>query len=200
MTTQTKMHTNSNHTDIHQDGLLDIFLGLGLLTAGAWMLSDSVYMAGIMPALMLPAWQAARKVTLRRMGIDNTHPKFQANSRLALISTFLMGLLTLTLFAGLYFTFTWKDMGPAARELLGLYMLPGFGVLSAFALGVVGLILGMSRMYAYAAMALLLSASQLLLGLEFPFALMIFGGVVALYGLTLLIHFLRQYPKVESGK
>ena len=61
----TDMHFQSKDSAgtqaFHGDGLLDIFLGTGVLIATAAMLAEMPWLAGIFPATFVPIWRDARK-------------------------------------------------------------------------------------------------------------------------------------------
>ncbi len=63
-------------TSYHQDGLLDIFLGIGIIVFGLGMATDQFYFGSIMPAILFPLWAAAKKaITIPRIGLVNFSPE-----------------------------------------------------------------------------------------------------------------------------
>ena len=83
----------------YKDGLLDLFIGIGLALAGAWMFTERVWMMGVYPAIMLPVWQETRKKTLARLGVQETRARmvYESRTRAVLLGMAIAGMVTLLL-------------------------------------------------------------------------------------------------------
>lgn len=183
----------------HQDGLLDIFVGLYILGFGIGIFMDVVLdfgmgviiMPGFFIAVALPTWIAAkRKITLPRIGYVNFGIR-GANK----ITAILIGMAVLGL--GAIFAFTLVSFQSGARQWLDLIfengmLIVGFGSLAVCLL--FGYTLGLKRLYTYG----LLSATTLVIGhftgIFFAYILLALGTTVFVTGVFVLIKFVRKYP------
>lgn len=177
----------------HHDGLLDVFIGLGALAFGVGLLNGFTTLAAIVPAILLPIWQLARKaITYPRIEEYDLSPEKAARSRLALMT--IIGVICFGLGVLFFLIFSFDDLAPRLFFWLKEYFLVVFGALAAVVLGIVGLALGSARMHVYAGLALLCFAGGWALGLDLPLSVTTFGGLVLLGGAVVLARFLRQNP------
>lgn len=189
------------YTSYHQDGLLDIFVGvyiaafgLGIVADKVWGLDEGSIMPVIFVAVMLPIWIAAkRKITMPRIGFV----KFGPQGKNQLMAVFL-GLM----FAGIgvWVAFTLFQNGrPPWLDIIfqnGLLVV-GIGSLAVCIL--FGFTMGLSRLYAYGLLALIVLAVGHFMGIFFAYLLLPLGITVMVTGFALLIDFVRKYP-LQGGK
>jgi hypothetical protein len=194
MTTIEQAHAEISYADTHQDGLLDIFIGLCVLLAGVYILTELVYMAGIIPALFLPIWGPARKKTLQRLGLREMPNSQKSKTRLMLLFTLFLGLLTLSAGLGLYLVLSIDSLPPQWVGWIGEHFLFGLGVLGAAMLVFSGWMTGIRRLYVYAALLLSFLVVGAALGIEVPLALIALGVVILVCGLFIYWSFIRRYP------
>jgi hypothetical protein len=186
----------------HQDGLLDIFVGLYILGFGLGIYMDIIWEYGfgsIMPAILiaavLPIWIAAkRKITMPRIGFV----KFGARGSNKLFAIFL-GIMVAGL--GVFFVFTFATF-QGARQWLDLIfqngmLVVGFGSLAVCLL--FGYSMGLKRLYAYGVLALVALVIGHFMGIFFAYILLALGLTVMVAGFALLIGFVRKYP-VQGDK
>ena len=177
----------------HEDGVLDIFIGLGALFFGLFMLTDMFWMAGVFPAIFTPVYVSAkRSITIPRIGYVKFGPQRARTPMLAIlgigIALFLCFLVGLVGFAG------YDIIPPAFFAWLRAYHMLVLGAIVAVALGGTALITGLRRLYAYAALTVLLFAGGYLLGAPAWLQVLALGGLILCSGVALLIRFLRRYP------
>ncbi|MEA3337202.1 MAG: hypothetical protein U9R25_14950 [Chloroflexota bacterium] len=184
----------------HRDGLLDSYLGLMLLAAGLLMQANLIFLVGIVPASMLPAYQSAkRSVTAPRQEQLNTGPDRSRRSRNLMLIVLAVGFTAL----GLAILITggvgageipaWLTTGLRTYGMLAaaLAFATGFSLVAHFG--------SLPRYVSFAVLALAIFGLGQGIGFGFPTGLMILGGVMVLGGLLTLVRFVRTYP-VEATK
>ena len=182
----------------HQDGILDIFagtyvlvFGLGLLVNALWDFRFGIIVPGIMVALLIPIWIAAkRKITLPRIGFV----KFGASNPNRLMAVMIgLGVLgTAVLFVFMFATGgegipLWVTTITENSHIL-------VGIVSLTICVLFGWATGLKRLFGYGllSMALFLAASAL--GLLFIYMIVALGTTAIAVGFVLLIRFVRKYP------
>jgi len=182
----------------HQDGLLDIFAGLYVLGFGLgiymdiiWESGFGVIMPGILVAVVLPIWIAAkRRITVPRIGFVN----FGIRGASKLMAIF-VGLAVAGL--GVMSVFTLATFQGGSRQWLDLIfqngmLIVGFG---SFAVCVLfGYSMGLKRLYAYGLLAVISLVIGHFAGIFFAYILTALGTTVIVTGVALLIGFVRKYP------
>jgi len=187
----------------HQDGLLDIFIGMFIFAFGLYILSESDFpIIAVLPALLVPVWASVKKkITYPRIG----YVKFGKSTKTRRTKSMLLlsGVLTLLLGFGVFLTITLRR-GPLPLWLIvmGAYGMIIAGGIVAAILGVVAYINGINRLYVYAAMFFAMystghflviipgfDAFQKIAVVNIPLGVIILG-----YGLYLLSRFLHEHP------
>lgn len=180
----------------HQDGLIDVLVGLGIIGFGLNMATEN-------SALLILSWipfilygPLKKYITVPRLG----YVKFDSErtNSIKLTVSFLVGLTSLALMVGMIVFLRSDDLSANAAALLKKYhmLLLGTFVAAAFVIG--GLLSGIKRFYVQAALAELILISGIELGLQPPTYVLIWGGVTFLIGIWLLVQFLWQYPVVSE--
>lgn len=182
----------------HQDGLLDIFVGLYILGFGLgitmevlWEIGFAVIIPGIILVTVLPIWFAAkRKITLPRIGFVNFGVRGTNKLVAIFIGTTVAGLLAL-------FAFTLAMMQDGTRQWLDLIFQNGMLIVGFGSLGVCilfGYSMGLKRLYAYGLLAAISLIVGHFMGIFFAYILLALGAVVIGTGVALLISFVKKYP------
>jgi len=183
----------------HQDGLLDIFIGLYALAFGLGIIADKILEFGfgvIMPAILiaivLPIWiEAKRKITMPRIGFV----KFGARGSNKLFAL-LLGLTVAGL--GVFTLFGFFMMGQNGRpwwiEILFQYGMIWIGLGAAVIGSLFAYTMGLKRLYGYGLLTLGLFASGHFLSIPFEYFLLTIGSVIIACGAVLLAQFIRRYP------
>ena len=189
------------YVSYHEDGLLDIFVGvyvvgfgLGVLVDRLWDLGFGSIMPAILIATILPIWIAAkRKITVPRIGFVKFGPQGMNKLMAIFIGLTVAGL-------GVFFALALFQSGrPAWIDLLfqnGLLVV-GFGSLAVCI--VFGYSMGLKRLYAYGLLALVALVIGHFAGIFFAYIIMALGTVVLATGIALLIGFVRKY-RVKGDK
>jgi hypothetical protein len=182
----------------HQDGLLDIFAGLYILTFGLgifatiiWDYSFGLIIPGVLIAVILPIWIAAkRQITMPRIGYVNFGIR-GANKLMAIF----IGMMVLGL--GAFFAFTLVSFQGGSMQLHDLIfengmLIVGFGSLAVCAL--FGYSMGLKRLYAYGLLAVISLVIGHFMGIFFAYILFALGITVLATGFAVLINFVKKYP------
>ena len=183
----------------HQDGLLDIVIGLYALSFGLGIFADKILefsFAAIVPAIMisivLPIWiQAKRKITMPRIGFV----KFGARGSNKLFAIFL-GLAVAGL--GVLLAFGVFVLGPNGTpfwiEILFQYGMIWIGLGAAAIGSLFAYTMGLKRLHGYGLLTLALFVSGYFLSVPFEYLLLVAGSVIIASGAVLLARFIRKYP------
>lgn len=169
------------------DGLLDLFGGLGVLFIGMSWLGDVVPLGAAAPALAVPLWVAARKrFTEPRLGLVELSEPRQRKNRAFTVGTLVAGVFTLALAAGVFFF--------AADQVPGTFVPALPGVLLALPVAATALVLQLPRLLVYAAALASTGAACAALDCDPGWAFVVGGAVAFSYGARLVYGFARAYP------
>jgi hypothetical protein len=178
----------------HGDGLLDIAIGLGILSFAIAMILDQTAFTGVWVVLWLPIMMSAKKsLTVPRMRHTDFRPAPNAQWKVKLVIVTVAGVVALLFTLGLV-VFTRNETIPALTAWIREYGLLVVGVLLAGLLSLIAWATGAKRVYAYAALAVIAFASGHWFNLEFPLYLTVLGTVILLSGMVVLAQFMRNYP------
>ena len=183
----------------HQDGLLDIIIGLYALAFGLGIIGDkildfsfAVLMPGILIAVVLPIWiQAKRKITLPRIGYVNIGTKGSNKLFALLVGLSVAGL-------GVFFLFTMMTFQNGRPEwietILFQYGMIWIGLGAAVIGSLFAYTMGLKRLHGYGLLTLALFVSGYFLSVPFEYLLLVAGSVIIASGAVLLARFIRKYP------
>jgi hypothetical protein len=184
----------------HQDGLLDIVIGLYALAFGLGIVADRILefgFASIMPAIMisivLPIWiQAKRKITMPRIGFVKFGARGSNKLFALLLGLSIAGLGVFALFG--VFLATGQNGRPWWIEILFQYGMIWIGLGSAVIGSLFAYTMGLKRLHGYGLLTLALLASSHFLSIPFEYPLLVIGSVIIASGAALLVQFIRRYP------
>jgi hypothetical protein len=179
------------------DGLVDLFLGTGLLLAGLLWLSGFAVFVPLVPAGLLPLWVIARtRITRPRAGHIRFSKQQIDDTRTGLNIAGVVGFALLTLF-GTLFIILRDDAGMSSgieSLVIGLPML-----IIATSLLVARIAFGLPRFFIHAIVAaaagLLGVVASIDPGLQFCGA----GLTISVVGMSVFVRFLRDYPVSDDG-
>ncbi|MEE8296110.1 MAG: hypothetical protein V3R64_10395 [Sphingomonadales bacterium] len=178
-----------------EDGLIDIFSGLGLIVIGYFWLVDNTALAAIMPFALIGLWKVARqRVSEPRLG--RVTPAKEKKSDIK-IGRIILLIILLTLVVGIG---SWALGGAGEIQGTGYYPLFAAGpslLIATFAF-FHGRHYRCQRFYAYAAWLVVAAGISIWLG-EGPAKAVMIGGVPFLgVGVWTFAKFLSSHPKVSS--
>jgi len=189
----------------HQDGLLDIFVGVYVLLFALSILLMTVtdfstwfVIPAIFPAIMVPIWVSAKKqITLPRIG----YVKFRSRGANRLMAVFL-GLMVFGLGAFAVFTFASRSQA-WALTLRNLIISNGMIIIGIGAASISSLFaytMGLKRLYAYGLLTLALFFAGYFITIPFGYFLLTIGLVIIINGFVLLMRFIRKYPLPQGDE
>ncbi len=189
------------YASFQQDGLLDLGIGLLIVSFGVSMAVDMAYLPGIVAAAGLPAWQQLRKrFVTRRLGhVSFGEPRQARLGRergfylLFFSATALLGVVA---FLGFQKIFLGSGGGSELlRQVLRTFVLSPIAVVGALLFVTVGYWRHAPRFYAYAAWSVAVVFGAPMVGVEPPVYAGIWGAGIAATGVVLLVRFVRLHPR-----
>jgi len=177
----------------NKDGLWDIGLGFAFLSLASIILVDKPAFAAIFfPIFVAVSLNFKKAFTLPRLGYAKFSPERQAKEQKA--KTKMIVLFTFTFLSGL--VAFWGYMGGSDFQQLirDLELLP-FGAVLALSVGVIGALMGVWRFITYGILIFAFFVAGYFLQAEPPAYMMILGMIFLIYGVFLMIRFMKKYPK-----
>ncbi len=180
------------------DGLLDLFCGIGLLAIGIGWWLDLVVMAAIAPPILIPLWAPLRRrIVEPRAGYVEFSQARQSQTRTGLKMTFILLVGTFLLGLGL-FLYLQRAESPEPLPGLAHYIAGLPAVLLAVGALIGGQITAARRFRTYALLLFLFGVTTIVMGWG-PAMPMLVGGIsVTLSGSVLVVHFLRASAEFEE--
>jgi len=176
------------YTSFHDDGLIDIFLGIFFAIDGILMLTDNAAFVGITVLLLFMVPPMKNLLTVPRIGTV----KFSRPRQTRLAKTYI---LTLVLGLLVFLIFIIYQPGTGIREWVREYFDLVFGGLFIIFAGIAATLTNQKRFVAYTALVAIIFTSGHFVGWSFPTSLIILGTIVSGTGFGYLIKFLRDHPK-----
>ncbi|MFW9985726.1 MAG: hypothetical protein ACFFDJ_04085 [Candidatus Odinarchaeota archaeon] len=184
------------YTSYHQDGIVDIFLGLAIVTFSFVLLflETSFYLVGGTFVVWIASYAGAkRSITVPRIG----YVEFKQSRR---IRVMLLVLLLLVLNIVIFVIMAFGELTTDFRIFLNQYgLLVVAGVVGGLFV-LFGWVTQIYRFYGYGSVAFLafIITHVFLLHLFFP--IFVLGLTITVTGFVLLYWFIRKYPKTEPGE
>ncbi len=181
------------------DGLLDLLVGVALLTIGVGWWQDQPVLAAVAPALMVPLWAPLRRrIVEPRAGYVEFSQARQSQTRTGLKVTFALLVGTFLLGVGL-FLYLQRAEGPEPVSGLGHYIAGLPAMLLAIGALIGAQITAAHRFRAYAVLLFLCGATTIAMGWG-PAMPMLVGGIgVFLSGLVLMVRFLHTSAAFDEA-
>ena len=190
----------------HQDGLIDIFVGvyvllfsLGILLLTLTDFSTWFVIPAIFPALMVPIWVSAKKrITMPRIGYVKFSTQRGTNKLIAVF----IGLMVAGL--GTFMVFTFASTSQAWALTLRNLIIPNsiiiIGALAAVISSIFAYTMGLTRLYVYGLFTLILFVTGHFITIPFGYLLLTIGLVIIISGLVLLTRFIGKYPLPQGDE
>jgi hypothetical protein len=190
----------------HQDGLLDIFVGIYVLLFGIGILlltmtdfSTWFLIPAIFPAIMIPIWiSAKRRITMPRIGYVNFGVRGVNKMMVIFIGLIVAGLGAFMVFGlgasmGEGWALTLRDFFISNSMLI-------IGVGSVAVSSLFAYTMGLKRLYGYGLLIFVLFFTGHFITVPFEYLLSIIGFVIITTGSVLLMQFIRKYPLPQGDK
>lgn len=180
----------------HQDGLLDIFLALGILFATVAFSAGLFWLVAILPVVFSLVWVSARQsITTPRLAGSAPASTHSEKSRLAFVSLSVLGVVAFALGVAMFWLFTTDNTPIGLREWLSQNFVLVCWVFGGLLLALIALLTRLPRYYFYALLALAAGIGGPYLGFQ-PVRYVVGLAVLMLaVGLISLLHFLRTHPR-----
>ena len=177
----------------HQDGILDIFVGLSILLFGLWILADMAHLAGAFVAIFTPIYaQVKKQITVPRLGYVKFAPSRTAKSKKTI--SLLTITVVLALIPGVLLFITTESGFQAPIQFLIEYGMIVIGVAWMALLALVAHITEISRLYAYSAVFCAIFTVGYFLSIPFFYYPITLDAAILLSGSYLLTRFIHEYP------
>ena len=177
----------------HQDGLIDIIIGLAIIGFGLNMAFDNAVFSfmGWLPIIFYVPFK--NRLTVPRIG----YVKFSASNKIV-FGLVLGGLLVLLLGVIVFVLSGRNAFSLDLQEWLRQYYMLLFGGVAALCFLGAGLLTGITRFYVYAFLFLLIFAVGSLFNLHPSWYVLFTGSLIEAVGLWMMVRFLRMYPLPEQ--
>lgn len=183
----------------HEDGLIDIVLGIGLFIASLWAYVEMIWLMGGMIVSLTPMYMGMKKkYTFPRIGevtFSKDRTRRSQNSMTFLVIMNVIGVL-----GGFVF---WMAFAGDTRPQWVLLMIENFPVVLGVAGGViwavVGYITDLTRFYRYSAATLVVIGSANFVPTPFIAHMLLLSVIVLVSGYIQLRSFMNKYPVVEES-
>ena len=180
----------------HQDGILDISLGLLILLFGIAMYTHLIAFVGLIPILVMGVGYLAKKfVTIPRIGFVNFSDARKAKERRKIYFWLVLGIVVL---GAVLVVLAKRNILPGLDSVLQAYPLLALTVIFSLLIITAALMSATDHLYAYAALVfVVLIPCQSLYASE-PHRVIFTGALILLCGLLIFIRFLHKYPLPEK--
>ena len=183
----------------HEDGLIDLLIGIGLFFASLYTYIDMLWLAGSMVAVITPTYMVMKKrYTFPRIGqvtFSKGRTRRSKNSMYFLVLVNVIGVLL-----GLAFWMGFSGDTPPQWMLLMIENLPiVIGVAGAVIWAVVGYFSELTRFYRYAASTLVVIGSANFIPTPFVAHMLLLSVIVTVLGFLQFQSFKGKYPIVEEN-
>lgn len=183
----------------HEDGLIDIVLGIGLFIASLWVYVEMIWLMGGIIVSLTPMYMGLKKkYTFPRIGevtFSRDRTRRSQNSMTFLVIMNVVGVL-------LGFVF-WMAFSGDTRPQWILLMIDNYPVVFGIAGGViwavVGYITDLTRFYRYSAATLVVIGSANFIPTPFVAHMLLLSVIVIISGYMQFQSFKGKYPIVEEN-
>jgi len=186
------------YTSYHEDGIVDIIIGICVFTLSLYVFAEMAWLMGSMIVVYTPMYMGLKqKITFPRLGQVTFSKSRMGKTRRSF--TFLVALNVVAVFIGFYFWMAFAGGTPPSWfPLFVEYFAVVIGVIGAGIFAVVGRLTELDRFNRYAAATLVAIPSVKLLGTPFLIHIAILGAFISVSGYLQLQSFKRKYPLIEE--
>jgi hypothetical protein len=189
----------------HQDGLVDIFVGVYVLLFGLGILFSTVtdfsmwfMIPAIFPAVMLPIWMSVKKrITMPRIGYVRIGSRGVNKLMAVFIGLMVAGL-------GAFMVLTLASRSQAWALTLRDLIIPNgmiiMGIGAVIISGLFAFTMGLKRLFAYGLLTLALLLISHFAIIPFAYSLLIIAFAITINGSILLVRFIRKHPLAQGDQ
>lgn len=186
------------YINYHKDGIIDIYLGMGIAMASSIYFD---FFPGLMGTIaILPILYAASKkqYTIPRLGYVKFSESTKGRARNSVTLALILG--TVSAIAGLFAFYTGITSGYNWIEPIIENWKISAAVLLLVVFSLFGYVSDLKRMYHYALVSFLVFSSGLFLAVPGYWLIIMVGGIICLNGLIHLYRFTQEYPLEHGSK
>ncbi|KYK24360.1 hypothetical protein AYK25_00565 [Thermoplasmatales archaeon SM1-50] len=175
----------------HQDGLIDLFIGSGIIFAICCFLTELIWLAGTFVIFAVPLYTLAKqKITAPRIGLVKFGQK--AQHRTLFIVLILIGNIFLIFVLGLFLY----------RNVIPTWIIENITSYPSLIVGYTGIVLillsavlsGIKRFYFYATSIFIIFLIGQLLSINLIISSALVAGVIILIGFCTILYFIHENP------
>ena len=187
------------YTSYHEDGIIDIFIGFGLISMSFYVYAEMAWLMGSFVAIFVPVYMnMKKKVTFPRLGQATFSKRRAGRTRSSFIFLFAMNVVALLLAVSLWRSFS-GGSPPSWFGLLREYYAIVAGAVGAGVFAVLAYLTDLARFYRYAAATLVVLGSAYFIPIPFIAHVAVLGAIIGAAGYLQLEGFKRRYPLMEEN-
>ena len=186
------------YTSYHEDGIVDIIIGVCVLTLSLYVFAEMLWLMGSLIVVYTPMYMNMKqRFTFPRLG-QVTFSKSRVG-KMRRSFTFLVALNVVAVLMGFYFWMAFAGGTPPSWfPLFVEYFAVVIGVIGAGIFAIVARLTEIDRFNRYAAATLVAMASANFLGTPFLIHIAVLGAFIGVSGYLQLQSFKRKYPLIEE--
>jgi len=181
----------------HKDGILDIYLGMGIMSVASVFFFEYFYsMSGIIA--ILPIFYAASKkqFTIPRLGYVKFSSSTKGRARNSLTLALLLG--SMSAIAGLFAFYSVISSGYSWIEPLIANWRITIASILLVVFSLFGYVSDLRRMYYYGLVSFIVFIAGIFLPIPGYLLILTVGGIISINGIVLLYRFTQEYPLTKG--
>ena len=182
----------------HKDGILDIYLGIGLMTIASVFFYE-VFVGITGTIALLPVFYAVSKkqYTIPRLGYVKFSQSTMGRARNSVTLALLLGAMSAV--AGLFAFYSVISTGYSFIEPLIANWKITMAVILLVVFSLFGYVSDLRRMYYYGLLSSIVFVSGIFIPVPGYMLILLVGGIISINGMALLYRFTQEYP-IEKGQ
>ena len=182
----------------HKDGILDIYLGMGIMAVASVFFFEVFVTSGGIIALFPILYAASKKqYTIPRLGYVKFSQTTQGRARNSVTLALLLG--SMSAVAGFFAFYSVISTGQSFVEPLIENWRITMAVILLGVFSLFGYVSDLRRMYYYGLLSSIVFVSGLFLPIPGYMLVLAVGGIISINGITLLYRFTKEYP-IQKGQ
>jgi hypothetical protein len=182
----------------HKDGILDIYLGMGIMVvATVFFFEVFVTSTGIIAIFPILYAGSKKQFTIPRLGYVKFSQSKAGRARNSMTLALLLG--SMSAVAGLFTFYSVISTGYSFIEPLIANWKITIAVILLVVFSLFGYVSDLRRMYYYGLLSLIVFVSGIFLPVPGYMLILLVGGIISINGMTLLYRFTQEYP-IEKGQ
>ena len=182
----------------HKDGILDIYLGMGIMAvATVFFFEVFVTSTGIIAILPILYAGSKKQFTIPRLGYVKFSQSTAGRARNSLTLALLLG--SMSAVAGLFAFYSVISTGYSFIEPLMANWKITIAVILLVVFSLFGYVSDLRRMYYYGLLSSIVFVSGIFLPVPGYMLILLVGGIISINGMALLYRFTQEYP-IEKGQ